>query len=57
MQSGAWVVFGGTGVNQQSSYRILNVQIAPPVDLSDFWSTEAMGVQMNGCEVQTAYWY
>ncbi|XP_071480638.1 uncharacterized protein [Diadema antillarum] len=31
-----WVVFGGSGVNQQNPRRILHVQISPPVDLSDF---------------------
>ncbi|XP_071509125.1 uncharacterized protein [Diadema antillarum] len=45
-----WVVFGGSGVNQQNPRRILHVQISPPVDLSEFWSTESMGVRASDCE-------
>ena len=49
-----WVVFGGSGANEQSSYRLLNVRIAPTVNSSDVSSTEATGVQTtaSGCECQ-----
>ena len=47
-----WVVFG---TSQQSPVtgRVLNVQLASPVDLSDFWSIESMGVQ-NNCDCKPA---
>ena len=43
-----WVVFG-TAQSSSASGRILHVQLAAPVDLSDFWSIESMGVK-NNCD-------
>jgi hypothetical protein len=28
---------------------VLHVKVTSPVDLSDFWTTEAMGVQVDPC--------
>ena len=39
-----WVVFGGTSQDAHGTSRILHVKHTTPVDLSDFWTTEAMGV-------------
>ena len=44
-----WVVFGGPSGNVQPASRILFVKYAMPVDLSDFWKTESMGVEVNPC--------
>ena len=44
-----WVVFGGSAENVQPSIRILFVKYATPVDLTDFWKTETMGVQVKPC--------
>ena len=44
-----WVVFGGEQRNEAAPARILHVRIAAPVDLTDFWATEAMGVQIEPC--------
>ena len=43
-----WVVFGGRP-DTTSSTRILFVKYSSPVDMTDFWSTETMGVQVNPC--------
>ena len=44
-----WVVFGGSSGNVQPVSRILFVKYAMPVDLSDFWKTETMGVEVKPC--------
>ncbi|KAK3744502.1 hypothetical protein QZH41_006345 [Actinostola sp. cb2023] len=45
-----WVVFGGTSEEETSATtRILHVKYATPVDMTDFWSTEAMGVEVKPC--------
>lgn len=44
-----WVVFGGSSGNIQPASRILFVKYATPVDLSDFWKTESMGVEVKPC--------
>ena len=42
-----WVVFGGSSGNVEPANRILFVMHATPVDLSDFWKTESMGVEVK----------
>ncbi len=45
-----WVVFGGkTGQDAAVAMHILHVKYALPVDMTDFWSTETMGVQVKPC--------
>lgn len=44
-----WVVFGGSPGDDQTANRILLVKYAMPVDLSDFWKTETMGVEVKPC--------
>ena len=44
-----WVVFGGTSQDAHGTSRILHVKYTTPVDLSDFWTTEAMGVAVTPC--------
>ncbi|XP_071948817.1 uncharacterized protein [Antedon mediterranea] len=43
-----WTVYGGGG-NSTLNNRIMHVKISKPVDLTDFWSTEAMGVDVGSC--------
>ena len=44
-----WVVFRAPSWKVQPASRILFVKYAIPVDLSDFWRTESMGVEVNPC--------
>ena len=44
-----WVVFGGSSGNVEPANRILFVKHGTPVDLSDFWKTESMGVEVKSC--------
>lgn len=45
-----WVVFGATNGCQGNVNRVLSVQLSRPVDITDFWTTEAMGVSPKSCE-------
>ena len=45
-----WVIFGSTsGDLSNVTTTVLHVKVISPVDLSDFWTTEAMGVQVDPC--------
>ncbi|XP_068711775.1 uncharacterized protein [Montipora foliosa] len=44
-----WVVFGATTSKNQETSRIFLVSYTVPVDLSEFWSTESMGVAVKPC--------
>ena len=44
-----WVVFGGSRGEVQETSRILHVKFEIPVDLTDFWKTETMGVAVKPC--------
>ena len=44
-----WVVFGGTPGSANGNGHVCLVRYAVPVDLTDFWSTETMGVQVKPC--------
>ena len=50
-----WVIFG---VKSQRSppevKQVLHVRFAPPLDLSDFWTTESMGVSVSPCTCEAA---
>ena len=50
-----WVVFGADtdGVTSTQNRPVLLVNLAQPVDMSQFWSTEEMGVKLPGCECDT----
>ncbi|XP_033107232.1 uncharacterized protein LOC117109097 isoform X2 [Anneissia japonica] len=43
-----WVIFG-TVAGDQTSNSVLHVKFSTPVDLTDFWSTESMGVTVKSC--------
>jgi hypothetical protein len=44
-----WVVFGATSGYQRVN-KVLHVQLTNPVDMTDFWTTEAMGVTTKSCK-------
>ena len=44
------VVFGATSGYQRRVNKVLHVQLTNPVDMTDFWTTEAMGVTMKLCK-------
>ena len=39
-----WVIFGATPGDAREKNSILYVKYTKPEDLSDFWTTEAMGI-------------
>ena len=45
----AWVVFGASSGRIQQASSVLLVSYSTPVDLSNFWTTEAMGVAVKPC--------
>ena len=45
-----WVIFGGSPGNMPAtSHEVLHVKFSEPVDLTDFWRTESIGVQVRPC--------
>ena len=44
-----WVVFGGKAEENTDASAILHVKCASPIDLTDFWTTESMGVAVKSC--------
>ena len=45
-----WVIFGSSTENVDNlTTTVLHVRYSEPVDLSDFWTTEAMGVTVKPC--------
>ena len=44
-----WVVFGGPSGETLVNGRVCHVRLATPVDVSEFWKTEAMGVEVKPC--------
>ena len=44
-----WIVFGAASDQRQTVNKVLHVQLSSPVDMTDFWTTEAMGVSPKSC--------
>ncbi|XP_028413778.1 uncharacterized protein LOC114536622 [Dendronephthya gigantea] len=45
-----WVIFGSsTGQLSNATTTVLHVRYPEPIDLSDFWATEVMGVKVQPC--------
>ena len=44
-----WVVFGSPPGETSGKYKVFNIKFATPVDLTDFWTTESMGVEGKSC--------
>ena len=45
-----WVIFGATHRKHQQVNRIFSVKVPTPIDVTDFWTTETMGVAAKPCE-------
>lgn len=43
------MIFGGNSKNGQGVGKVYHVTYASPIDLSDFWKTESMGVDVKPC--------
>jgi len=44
-----WVVFGGPSGETQVNGHVCHARLATPVDVSDFWKTEAVEVEVKPC--------
>ena len=44
-----WVVFGGSSTKMDGVNKVCQVLYATPIDMSAFWKTEAMGVEVKPC--------
>ncbi|XP_077981413.1 uncharacterized protein LOC144436486 [Glandiceps talaboti] len=44
-----WVIFGASTGEQPQNCQVLHIKLAAPVDLTDFWTTETMGVTVKSC--------
>ena len=44
-----WVVFGGKAEETPVASAILHIKHASPIDLTEFWTTESMGVAVKSC--------
>ena len=50
-----WVMFGVKSQSSRSEVKqVLHVRFAPPVDISEFWKTESMGVSVSPCTCEAA---
>ena len=51
----SWVVFGCNSENAPPEVKqVLLVRLATPIDLTDFWKTESMGVSVSPCTCEAA---
>ena len=44
-----WLVFGATQSNPAAVNKVLRVGASVPVEMTEFWSTESMGVEIQPC--------
>jgi len=44
-----WEVFSGSSGDTQVNGRVYHVRFAAPVEMTDFWKTETMGVEVKPC--------
>ncbi len=47
-----WVIFGATSGNQLGTTKVNHVKFAAPIDMTEFWSTESMGVSVKPCSCE-----
>ena len=45
-----WVTFGAPPSEVKQENKVLHVKYSQPVDLTEFWTTEAMGVDVQHCQ-------
>lgn len=48
-----WVVFGATSEKFENVSQIFHVKCSNPIDMTDFWTTESMGVEGKICLCET----
>ena len=44
-----WVVFGAVPGKQSEASHVYHIKLETPVDMTDFWTTESMGVSVKPC--------
>ena len=44
-----WVIFGMNSNKSNESKQVLHIRVATPVDVTEFWKTESMGVNVQPC--------
>ena len=47
-----WVVFGEVLGKQSETSHVYNIKLETPVDMTDFWTTESMGVSVQPCNCE-----
>ena len=47
-----WVIFGFTPGKHEQVNRVFSVKVPTPIDMTDFWTTETMGVAAKPCECE-----
>ncbi|KAJ8036637.1 hypothetical protein HOLleu_20672 [Holothuria leucospilota] len=45
-----WLIFGSSATQEVVASSVLHVKLSSPVDLTDFWTSESMGVNPSSCE-------
>ena len=48
-----WVIFGATPGKHEQVNHVFSVKVPRPIDMTDFWTTETMGVAAKPCECET----
>ena len=48
-----WIVFGATSERCESVNQVFHVKCSTPIDMTDFWTTESMGVEGKMCSCET----
>ena len=44
-----WVLFGAVPGKQSEASHVYHIKLEAPVDMTDFWITESMGVSVQPC--------
>ena len=47
-----WVVFGAVPGEQSEASHVYHIKLETPVDMTDFWTTESMGVSVQPCNCE-----
>ncbi|XP_028415610.1 uncharacterized protein LOC114538968 [Dendronephthya gigantea] len=48
-----WVVFGATSEKSDNVNQVFHIKCSNPIDMSDFWTTESMGVEGKTCSCES----
>ena len=47
-----WVVFGAVPGKQSEASHVYHIKLETPIDMTDFWTTESMGVSVKPCNCE-----